>query len=82
MFDAWLHKNPNKLKFFPQLCFNKILNPTGLGRVFKRVLASVSVGWCVSLEEVHSVYLQHDLLNLTYFSTASVRNAHWMKNEW
>lgn len=70
------------MKFFPQLCFKKILNHTGLGRVIKRVLASVSVGCCVSVQEVHSICLQHDLLNLTYLSTASVRNTHWMKDEW
>lgn len=39
-------KNPNNLKFCPQLCFNKISNLVGLGRVFKRMLAPVSVGWC------------------------------------
>lgn len=45
-----------------------------------RVLASVSVGWCVSVQEVHSICLQHDLLNLTYLSTASGRDAPWMKD--
>lgn len=43
--------------------------------VFKRVLASVSVEWCVSVQEVHSLCLQHDLLNLTHLSAAPVGNA-------